>query len=104
MPTSSNGRASELTTLAKPQGNAHGAWVHCTVCNLRLQYVPKKGSSSGSTKVENLAMIQRMLQRLQRLQPMTNDEWVQAQLTDLLGDGQADRGRGSVGNHQAVDA
>lgn len=49
-------------------------------------------------------MIQRMLQRLQRLQPMTNDEWVQAQLTDLLGDGQADRGRGSVGNHQAVDA
>lgn len=49
----------------KPQGSAHGAWVHCAVCNPRLQYVPKKGSHSGSTKVENPAMIQRMLQRLQ---------------------------------------
>jgi len=39
------------------------------VCNLRLQYVPKKGSASGSTKVENPVMIQKMLQRLQ---PMMN--------------------------------
>ena len=56
-------------TPSKPQGNAHGAWVHCMVCNLRLQYVPKKGSTSGSTKVENPVMIQKMLQRLQ---PMMN--------------------------------
>lgn len=39
------------------------------VCNLRLQYVPKKGSTSGSTKVENPVMIHKMLQRLQ---PMMN--------------------------------
>ena len=51
----------------KPHGNAHGQWVHCAVCNLRLQYTPKKGSHSGTTKVENPAMVKRMLDRLQPL-------------------------------------
>ena len=54
-------------TPMKPHGNAHGQWVHCAVCNLRLQYTPKKGSHSGATKVENPAMVKRMLDRLQPL-------------------------------------
>ena len=51
----------------KPQANAHGSWIHCGVCNLRLQYTPKKGSSSATTKTENPAMVSRMLQQLRPL-------------------------------------
>ena len=57
-------------TPMKPHGDAQGQWVHCAVCNLRLQYTPKKGGHSGSTKAENPAMVMRMLDRLQ---PMMGD-------------------------------
>ena len=52
---------------AKAHSNAHGQWTQCSVCNLRLNYVPKVGSHSGSTKVENRAMVVRMLTELQPL-------------------------------------
>ena len=52
---------------AKAHSNAHGQWTQCSVCNLRLNYVPKVGSHSGSTKVENRAMVARMLTELQPL-------------------------------------
>ena len=51
----------------KPHSNAHGEWVQCAVCNLRLRYTPKKGSPSNSTKSENPHMVARMLQELQLL-------------------------------------
>ena len=52
---------------AKAHSNAHGQWTQCSVCNLRLNYVPQVGSHSGSTKVENRAMVIRMLTELQPL-------------------------------------
>ena len=52
---------------AKVQGNAHGAWRQCAVCNLRLEYIPRKGSPGSTTKSDNPAMITRMLGQLQPL-------------------------------------
>ena len=49
----------------KPHSNAHGEWIHCATCNLRLSYTPKKGSNGAHTKTENCVMVQRMLQGLQ---------------------------------------
>ena len=51
----------------KGHSNAHGEWTHCAVCNYRLKYVPKKGSNSANTKVENAEMVRRMLTELQSL-------------------------------------
>lgn len=46
------------------RSNAHGEWIHCGVCNLRLKYTPRKGSPSSTTKVENAFMVQKMLDNL----------------------------------------
>ena len=54
-------------TPGKPQSNAHGQWTQCATCNLRLRYIPKVGSNSQSTKVENRVMVLRMLNELQPL-------------------------------------
>ena len=54
-------------TASKPCSNAHGQWTQCAICNLRLRYVPKVGSNSQSTKVENRFMVLRMLTELQPL-------------------------------------
>ena len=47
--------------------NAHGQWVHCATCNLRLRYTPKKGSSSAHTKADNAFMTNKVLTELQSL-------------------------------------
>ena len=49
------------------QSNPHGHWLHCSVCNIRMAYVPKKGSPSNSTQVVNHQMVQRMLSELEPL-------------------------------------
>lgn len=54
-------------TASKPCSNAHGQWTQCATCNLRLRYVPKVGSNSQNTKVENRSMVLRMLNELQPL-------------------------------------
>ncbi|CAE7460916.1 nosip, partial [Symbiodinium sp. CCMP2456] len=51
----------------KVQANGHGAWLHCAVCNLRLEYVPRQGSPAATTKVENPAMVKRMLTQLESI-------------------------------------
>ena len=58
-------------TPLPPQGNQHGAWRHCAVCNVRVEYVPRVGSTGQNTKLDNPGMVRRML----------------LQLRDLLGDG-----------------
>ncbi|CAE7241764.1 Smyd3 [Symbiodinium sp. CCMP2592] len=50
-----------------PKSNAHGEWVHCAVCDLRLSYTPREGSHGQTTSVKNPAMVQRMLDELQPL-------------------------------------
>ncbi|CAE7821609.1 GIP [Symbiodinium sp. CCMP2592] len=54
-------------TPSAPQANAHGEWVVCSTCNIRLLYTPRQGSSSQHTTVENPAMILRMLRELRPL-------------------------------------
>ena len=49
------------------QGNMHGTWSHCEICNLRLAYIPKKGAPSNSTQALNHEMIKRMLNELEPL-------------------------------------
>ena len=49
------------------QSNPHGHWLHCSVCNIRMAYVPKKGSPSNSTQVVNHQMVQRTLSELEPL-------------------------------------
>ncbi|CAE7365735.1 GIP [Symbiodinium sp. CCMP2456] len=54
-------------TPSAPQANLHGQWIVCAVCNVRLLYTPRQGSSSQHTTVENPGMIKRMLGELQPL-------------------------------------
>lgn len=54
-------------TPSAPQANLHGQWIVCAVCNVRLLYTPRQGSSSQHTIVENPGMIKRMLGELQPL-------------------------------------
>ena len=49
--------------------NPHGRWIHCQVCDLRLQYVPRQGSPSMSTMVLNHVMVNRAMVELQQLLP-----------------------------------
>ena len=53
-----------------PQGNLHGAWRHGAVCNVRMEYIPRRGSPGQTTKTDNPGMVKRML----------------SQLRDMLGD------------------
>ena len=47
--------------------NAHGCWIHCATCDMRMTYVPRKGSPANQTSVCNPAMVLRMLNSLQPL-------------------------------------
>ena len=49
--------------------NPHGRWLHCQVCDLRLQYIPRQGSPSMSTMVPNHVMVHRAMVELQQLLP-----------------------------------
>ena len=49
------------------RSNAHGSWQHCLVCDLKLAYIPKKGSPSNSTMAVNHAMVDQMLMELEPL-------------------------------------
>ncbi|OLQ11600.1 hypothetical protein AK812_SmicGene4533 [Symbiodinium microadriaticum] len=50
-----------------PQSNAHGQWIHCSACHLRMLYTPRKGSPSNTTAVLNAAMVTKMLKQLKAL-------------------------------------
>ena len=52
---------------APAQSNAHGQWIHCCHCDLRLLYIPRKGSPSTTTAVVNANMVAKMLRDLQPL-------------------------------------
>ena len=54
-------------TPGAPQANAHGQWVHCAVCELRLLYTPRKGSPSNTTAGLNAATVTKMLKQLKAL-------------------------------------
>ena len=49
------------------QGNLHGLWIHCEVCNGRLMYMPRVKSPSNSTQSLNHAMVSQMLAELEPL-------------------------------------
>ena len=44
--------------------NPHGAWINCAVCHVRLEYIPRVGSPGQHTKLDNPAMVKRMLKEL----------------------------------------
>lgn len=50
-----------------PHANPHGQWIHCTVCNLRLSYMPRQGSHGQNTKMDAPAMTLRMLTEVKKL-------------------------------------
>ncbi|CAE7443123.1 Cacna1h [Symbiodinium natans] len=54
-------------TASAPQANAHGEWVVCSTCNVRMLYTPREGSPAQHTMAENPGMIKRMLAELQPL-------------------------------------
>ncbi|CAL1146255.1 unnamed protein product, partial [Cladocopium goreaui] len=54
---------------AKPQSNKWGQWTNCTVCGLRMEYIPKKGAPASDTHQPNPAMVLRALKELQQLLP-----------------------------------
>ena len=62
-----DGRASTSTASETWRSNAHGSWQHCLVCDLRLAYIPKKGSPSNSTMAVNHSMVDQMLKELEPL-------------------------------------
>ncbi|CAK9003505.1 unnamed protein product [Durusdinium trenchii] len=44
--------------------NPHGAWINCAVCHVRLEYIPRVGSPGQHTKLDNPAMVKRVLKEL----------------------------------------
>jgi hypothetical protein len=52
---------------AKPKANPFGQWIQCRVCNLRLEYTPRRGATAQATKVENEHQVIRMLQELETM-------------------------------------
>eukprot|EP00913_Durusdinium_trenchii_P021127 g19851.t1 len=51
----------------KPRANPHGQWTHCGVCDLRLQYVPRKGSHGQTTQNRSPPLCKKMLQELYKV-------------------------------------
>ena len=48
----------------KAHANPHGRWVHCSTCNLRLQYTPRVGSHGQNTKTDSPPLTIKMLTQL----------------------------------------
>ena len=48
-----------------PQSNQHGQWVHCAMCDLRIMYTPRIGSSAQHTTCNKPGMIARVLRELE---------------------------------------
>ena len=51
-------------TEGRPGSNKWGQWVHCSVCSLRLSYIPREGAPGHTTKVENSKTILRSMAQL----------------------------------------
>lgn len=49
---------------AKPAENKYALWIHCSRCELRIKYVPKKGAPANQSHSENPEMVRRALQEL----------------------------------------
>ncbi|CAE7510524.1 unnamed protein product [Symbiodinium sp. CCMP2592] len=49
------------------KGNGHGQWIHCQVCDVRLLYVPRHGSTGQNTQCKNPEMVSRCLRELRKL-------------------------------------
>ncbi|CAE7645969.1 unnamed protein product [Symbiodinium sp. KB8] len=49
------------------KGNGHGQWLHCQVCDVRLLYVPRHGSTGQCTQCKNPEMVARCLRELRKL-------------------------------------
>ncbi|CAE7252767.1 unnamed protein product [Symbiodinium sp. CCMP2592] len=54
-------------TPGPAKGNMHGQWMHCQVCDVRLLYVPRHGSSGQNTQCKNPEMVARCLRELRKL-------------------------------------
>ena len=51
----------------KPSSNNWGAWRHCAICNVRLEYIPRVGAHGQTTKLDHPSMTLRMLNKLHNL-------------------------------------